>query len=119
MNVTYLDPITGGYDLIDNKMVTANATVSKANRLLLQKVGADMANPTYGNPTAGITTQLSPSIIIDGINSALLPLTISSEITLVTIISVSRTILQRWKAEIEITLPSGETLPIFWTQPKN
>lgn len=116
MNVTYLDPVTGGYEAIDNRLVTANATVSKANRLLLQKVGSDMAYPDQGNPLVGVTTMLTPNDIYNGITTALLPLTSNGEISLLTILQIRRTILQRWSVEIQIDLPSGESEPITWVQ---
>lgn len=116
MLVSYIIPDTGGYELINGELMQCHPTVNKANRLLTQVIGNDVANPTYGNPL--ITTKnITINDIASGINYALSPLTSTGEISNLQINEIRRTIRGRWNVTLTITL-AGESdpLPLVWTQ---
>lgn len=118
MKTVYINPVTGGYDYINGNLVMVHPTVNKANRLLLQRIGGDMANPTYGNPLY-TTKNITADDVKNGINYALLPLTSTGEITRIQNIKVIRTIRNRWNATFEIVIANSNIELLSWSEPTN
>jgi len=118
MKVTYINPTTGGYEPINGRLVMVNPTVNKANRLLMQRIGGDMANPQYGNPLY-TTKYITADDVKNGINYALQPLTSTGEITRIENIKVTKSIRNRWKVEFDIILPNGINELLSWSEQTN
>lgn len=111
---TYLDPQSGGYVLVDNKLMVVNSTVSKANRLLCQKIGDDLQYPTLGNPIYNYQRSLQRDDVINAINVCLSPLLNSGEISNIKILNLVLSLTKRWQANIELILPDGSSEPLEW-----
>lgn len=118
MKTAYINPVTGGYEYVNGSLVLVHPTVNKANRLLLQRIGGDMANPSYGNPLY-TTKNITADDVKDGINYALLPLTSTGEITRIENIKVTKTIRNRWNATFTIIISSADPITLSWSESLN
>lgn len=119
MLVTYITPETGGYEQLNGSLLVAHPVVNKVNRLLSQRMGQDVRNPTYGNPL--ITTKnLSVNDITSGVNYCLEPLTSTGEISNLEVIEKRKSVRGRWSVQLLIEIPSSiDPIPITWAQPKD
>jgi hypothetical protein len=115
LDVTYIDPVKGGYIFADNELLKKDRAINKVNRLLKQPIGQDMANPTLGNPLLGVKTFLTVSEITNGIQSCLNPLISAGEINPVYVSNYTLTATKRQRVDIQITLPNGTVEPLQWT----
>lgn len=115
MKTPYINPLTGGYEYLNGQLVLVYPTVNKANRLLLQRIGQDMANPSYGNPLY-TTKNITADDVKDGINYALTPLTSTGEITSIENIKVTKTIRNRWNVSFTITIFNGDSSLLSWSE---
>ena len=114
--VTYLDPVSGGFIEVDNRLLITNAAVNKVNRLLCQKIGDDIQYPTQGNPLVGVKDFLTSNDIISGIATCLAPLMTTGEISTYNIINLQLTPIKRWLINLQIVLPNGDSEPLQWSQ---
>ena len=107
----YVEPTTGGYELIDNKLTQTHPSVVKCNNILLQRVGAYIYNLESGNPLVDYTGEITQSFIINSINICLTPLVNNNDILDFTILNIesSTTIKNRFTISIQVTLPNGDT----------
>lgn len=112
----YINPVTGGYELRNNKFTYVDVTVNKINVLLNMKIGSYIYASTYGNPLLSSTGLLSLSEISQGINTCLQPLLQLQEITNVVIKDIQITPTNRYIINIGITLPNGNQPLITWTK---
>lgn len=107
---------TGGYELINSKLVIAQSAITKCNILLSQPVGGYIYNLKMGNPLITTKNLLTQNEIINGLNYALQPVLNSGEISAFTILKMIITPTQRTKIYLSIDLPSGESQILIWEQ---
>lgn len=112
----YVEPLSGGYILQNNKIVYVDTVVNKINMLLSMRIGSYLYAPTNGNPLLDIDGPLSLTDISDGITTCLQPLIQSQQITNVVIQSVSpnRILTNKYIINIAVTLPNGNQPLIIW-----
>lgn len=111
----YIDPITGGYELINNKFTYVETAVNKANVLLTMKLNSYLYAPQDGNSLLNEQGIMPITNISKGINACLQPLITNGDITNVTILSWEySTITQRYKINLLLNLPNGESPLITW-----
>jgi len=114
MRSLYVNPTTGGYVRVGNKLQYAPSAVVKANMLLLQPVGSNLYYPNLGNPLLTVQGTLSKNQVVNGINACLAPLISSGDIVNVTIISYTLSSFNKPQVKLEILLPSGEKPELSW-----
>lgn len=114
MNSLYIDPLTGGYIIVDNDIVKANSTISKINVLLKQRIDKNIYALDEGNPILSATGILSNTEIINGINYCLKSLISDGEITSLNIDKFKYSNTGKLTIDMTVILHNGLNVPLQW-----
>lgn len=110
----YIDPMTGGYTIINNSLVTVAPVVNKANVLLSMPTNTYLYAFNNGNPLLSTQGLLSRSAIVNGINTCLAPLLQNNSITSVEVLSIQLNEVFEYTVNIKIIYPSGGSDTLTW-----
>jgi len=110
----YIDPATGGYDIVNNLLVTVAPVINKVNVLLSMPLNTYLYAFNNGNPLLNTTGLLSRSEIVNGINVCLSPLLQNNSITSVEVLSIQLNETFEYSINIKIIYPSGGFDELTW-----
>ena len=115
-NSLYVDPVTGGYSVINNTMAHVHPSIVKVSNLLCQARGKYIYNIQSGNPLINNPDDFTQNEIINAINICLTPLVNSGDLINFTVINItaSTVIRKRYTISIELLLPNGQTHILNW-----
>ncbi len=112
----YVDPQTGGYILMSNKLTYVDTVINKINILLDMRIGSYLYAPTDGNPLLDMEGPLSLTDVSQAITTCLHPLIQSQEITNVLILNLqgNKILSNKYIINMAVTLPNGNQPLISW-----
>lgn len=116
MKSIYVNPQTGGYERVDNRLEYVQSGVNACNMLLMQPVGSYLYDKEIGNPLLSYQRLPTRQEVVNGIAYCLTPLLNTSQIISATVVSYQVTALGKAKIVIDIVLPNGDKTPLIWKQ---
>jgi len=112
----YVNPESGGYELVDGALLQEHPSVIKANMLLLQPIGTYVYDTTMGNPLVNYQGNLTKANIINGLTTCLTPLLKTNDLVNFSVTKLELTLTKKWKAYITALLPDGNIAVLNWKQ---